>query len=275
MNFYSFHIGDYSSATKHLSWDEDMAYRRLLDAYYTREGPLPADKRQVYRLIIASSKAQREAVDAVLDEYFTLTDAGWRNEKCEEVIAAFALKRSKAQQNAAKSWESRRNATAEQTQSEGNANADADAMPPQSEGNAPITHNPLPSPNTVKEGEVVTRARGPDLELLLRKAAGWERSVAPKLAITGPIEALMDNGADLELDVLPTVKANAHTADSPTSWNYFLKAIARARDTRLAAGSLKMRPSNGQASRNSRSNLDRMVEDLGARAAAGESDPRG
>ena len=32
MNYYPFHIGDYLSATRHLSWDEDHAYRRLLES---------------------------------------------------------------------------------------------------------------------------------------------------------------------------------------------------------------------------------------------------
>ncbi len=47
MNYYPFHIGDYAKKTRHLSWDEDMAYRRLIDAYYLHEGPLPADKRKI------------------------------------------------------------------------------------------------------------------------------------------------------------------------------------------------------------------------------------
>ena len=66
MNFYPFNIGDYSAATKHLSWDEDLAFRRLLDAYYTREEPIPLDRRQAYRLVMAQTDAQREAVDIVL-----------------------------------------------------------------------------------------------------------------------------------------------------------------------------------------------------------------
>ena len=29
MNYYPFHIGDYLSATRHLSWEEDAAYRLM------------------------------------------------------------------------------------------------------------------------------------------------------------------------------------------------------------------------------------------------------
>lgn len=79
MNYYPFHIGDYVSKTRHLSWDEDAAYRRLLDAYYTLEKPLPSDLRAVCRLVLATSDAQREAVKVVLEEFFEPTADGWRN----------------------------------------------------------------------------------------------------------------------------------------------------------------------------------------------------
>ena len=86
MNFYAFHIGDYASATRHLSWLEDAAYRRLIDIYYVREEPLPADLRQVYRLAVASTDDHRRAVDVVLDEFFNLTDEGYVHLRCEREI---------------------------------------------------------------------------------------------------------------------------------------------------------------------------------------------
>ena len=43
MNYFEHHIGDYAAATAHLSWDEDMAYSRLLRWYYQHEKPLPAE----------------------------------------------------------------------------------------------------------------------------------------------------------------------------------------------------------------------------------------
>jgi uncharacterized protein YdaU (DUF1376 family) len=81
MNFYPFHIGDYASATRHLSWLEDAAYRRLLDMYYVREEPFPLDRRQVYRLVVASTTEQREAVDQVLAEFFTETEFGYLHDR--------------------------------------------------------------------------------------------------------------------------------------------------------------------------------------------------
>ena len=51
MHFYTFHIGDYSSHTSHLSPIEDIIYRRLLDKYYLSETPIPSEIDAVSRLI--------------------------------------------------------------------------------------------------------------------------------------------------------------------------------------------------------------------------------
>lgn len=98
MNFYPHHIGDYLTATAHLSWMEDCAYRRLLDLYYSREQAIPADLGQACRLCRATTKDERKAVETVLAEFFTLTDAGWTHARCEEEIvkASEAAERARA-----------------------------------------------------------------------------------------------------------------------------------------------------------------------------------
>ena len=65
------------SATRHLSWEEDCAYRRLLDVYYTTEKPLPNDLRAVCRLVSATTESQREAVSIILNEFFKQSESGW------------------------------------------------------------------------------------------------------------------------------------------------------------------------------------------------------
>lgn len=94
MNFYAFHIGDYASATRHLSWEEDCAYRRLLDVYYTREEPLPDDLRAICRLVVASTPDQRQAVEVVLHEFFHQTEAGWISPRADREIDAMRIKQS-------------------------------------------------------------------------------------------------------------------------------------------------------------------------------------
>ena len=95
MNYYPFHIGDYVSATRHLSWDEDAAYRRLLDACYTTEKPLPIDLRAVFRLVLATTDAQRQAVETVLHEFFERTDSGWVNRRAEQEIVSMQDKQAR------------------------------------------------------------------------------------------------------------------------------------------------------------------------------------
>lgn len=87
MNYYEHHLGDWAAATGHLTWDEDMAYTRLLRAYYHAEKPIPDG--QGYRLAKASTPAQRRAVDAVLQEFFTLEADGWHQKRADAEIARF------------------------------------------------------------------------------------------------------------------------------------------------------------------------------------------
>jgi uncharacterized protein YdaU (DUF1376 family) len=87
MNFYKHHIGDYDQATRHLSFVEDAAYCRLMRKCYAEEKPLPADLRQVQRLIGARTREERDAVSSVLAEFFVLESDGWRNKRCDEEIS--------------------------------------------------------------------------------------------------------------------------------------------------------------------------------------------
>lgn len=89
MNYYEHHIGDYIKATAHLSMLEDAAYRRLIDAYYTRELPLPVEKKACHRLARAFSKQEKEAVDTVLEEFFSLDHDGWHQKRCDSEIEKY------------------------------------------------------------------------------------------------------------------------------------------------------------------------------------------
>lgn len=106
MNFYPFHLGDYAAHTGHLEPMEDLAYRRMLDVYYLQEGPLPADVDAVARLV--KLRRNRAEVEAVLREFFALTDDGWRHSRCDAELAKMQDKRAKAQASAAASVNARR-----------------------------------------------------------------------------------------------------------------------------------------------------------------------
>lgn len=89
MNYYPHHIGDFNSATRHLTRIERSVYRDLIDLYYDTEERLTLDFNALCRLIIARSDEERTAVEQVLNEFFTQTDQGWFHARCDEEIQRY------------------------------------------------------------------------------------------------------------------------------------------------------------------------------------------
>lgn len=85
MHFYKFHINDYAVQTRHLSNNEDLCYRRLLDLYYTEESQIPLDTHWVARRI----QIPHEVVEVVLKDFFTKTENGWQNGRADSEIAEY------------------------------------------------------------------------------------------------------------------------------------------------------------------------------------------
>lgn len=90
MNYYKRHIGDYMKDASHLSLLEHGVYMRLLDVYYTREGAIPAA--QAARLIGARSADEKEALEVVAGEFFTLVDGNYVQARCDREIASMLNK---------------------------------------------------------------------------------------------------------------------------------------------------------------------------------------
>lgn len=89
MNHYPHHIGDFNSATRHLTRVERSLYRDMLDLYYDTEQPLNSDVQKLARRLIASSEEERAALQVVLEEFFTLEEDGWHNHRCDTEIAKY------------------------------------------------------------------------------------------------------------------------------------------------------------------------------------------
>lgn len=144
MNFYPHHIGDYLTATAHLSWVEDCAYRRLLDVYYSREHCLPTEIAQACRLVRAASKDERKAVEIVLHEFFTETPEGWRHTRCDEEIVKAKEAAERARANGKKGGRpksSKPTDNPEETQ-------------PVISGNPPESNSKAPNPNPITNDSV-------------------------------------------------------------------------------------------------------------------------
>ena len=85
MHYYQFHIGDYRASTAHLSNEEDLAYRRLLDMYYDLETHIPLETQWVARRL----RLDTEVVNSVLHDMFIHTENGWSHARCDAEIAHY------------------------------------------------------------------------------------------------------------------------------------------------------------------------------------------
>jgi len=226
MNYYPFHIGDYASATRHLSWDEDLAYRRLLDVYYTSEKPLPEDLRQVCRLVLATTESQRDAVQVVLVEFFELTAEGWTSARADAEIVAMLEKQQKQRDRANKRWN-------KPSGDAGNAVTDATAMPRHEEKDATAskadatampptpTPTPTPTPNIDKSASaqrakpaVVTQPEGVSDSV-------WQDFLAVRKANRAPLTQTALDGIAREASKAGITLAQALSICCTRGWRSF------------------------------------------------------
>jgi uncharacterized protein YdaU (DUF1376 family) len=85
MHYYQFNISDYRSATGHLTNDEDLAYRRLLDMYYDMENKIPLDTQWVAKRL----RMDTQTVQAVLDDMFVKHEDGYFHARCQDIIQQY------------------------------------------------------------------------------------------------------------------------------------------------------------------------------------------
>lgn len=104
MNFYPFHIGDYISHTSHLTDEEDLAYRRMIDLYYMSEQPFPNDFYWIARRV----RSGPAIVEQLLKEFFELSEDGnWHNTRADKEIAKYQFVKESGKKGAEKRWSNR------------------------------------------------------------------------------------------------------------------------------------------------------------------------
>lgn len=173
MYYYQFCIGDYTSHTSHLDLIEDIAYRRMLDWYYTHEKPLPLDVQEVARLIRMRDHAA--AIGDVLREFFEETESGWRSSRVEREISNYKAKIEQASRAGKASAQRRLNGRSTDVQPTIN--------------NEPITNNQEPNKNTTRK-----RVTPPD-DVAEQVWADW---VALRKAKRAPVTETVIKGARKE-----------------------------------------------------------------------------
>lgn len=140
MNYYEHHLGDYIRDTAHLSMIEDSAYRRLLDTYYAREKPLPADVAACCKLARAHSEEERAAVAYVLGEFFKLGEDGHRQARADAEIARYVRKMETQRANGAKGGRPRKS----QSGSSSDNPTETHGFPPGSENGTQVKAHQTP-----------------------------------------------------------------------------------------------------------------------------------
>lgn len=143
MNFYQFHIGDYRRQTGHLTLLEHAIYRALIDTYYLDEQPLSANLAKLMRSHSVRNADEEQALKNVLEDFFELTEDGYRHHECDIQLSKIYKKSEKARASAQARW--KKNANAVRTVCEG----DATGMLP----NNPITQDPITQDNNVEQAQ--------------------------------------------------------------------------------------------------------------------------
>lgn len=82
MHFYCYHFKDFNNDTRHLTHIERSLYRDLMDLYYETEKPIPDNKEWLYRKLLCRSDEEKQALDFVLEEFFTIKKLKGDQEPC-------------------------------------------------------------------------------------------------------------------------------------------------------------------------------------------------
>lgn len=98
MHYFQFNIGDYASHTRHLTPMEDLAYRRLLDLYYLKDGQVYGDEAEVARQI--GLREYIPEVTQVLQDFFCIgEDDRWTHDRCDAEMADYRRFLEKQKEN--------------------------------------------------------------------------------------------------------------------------------------------------------------------------------
>lgn len=87
MNRFQFDIGDWSTSVRFFTPEKEGLYLRLLTHYFDTERPIPADIARACEEVGAFTPEHKAIVDALLRQFFSLQDDGWRHEWCEREMA--------------------------------------------------------------------------------------------------------------------------------------------------------------------------------------------
>ena len=89
MHYFKFNLKDYAFATMYFDYVHHGAYLKLISLYYETEKPLPLDVDFVLKRVMANKQEEIDAVKHILDNFFTKTEVGYVQKRCDDLIAKY------------------------------------------------------------------------------------------------------------------------------------------------------------------------------------------
>ena len=238
-------MGDYATATPHLTDMQDLAYRRLLDVYYRFEKPIPIERQKTYLLVRAANKAMREAVDAILNEFFQQEEDGWHHRRCDAEILKAQGKMENGQEKKDNERERQKRHRAarkelfEALREKGikpafdTPTVTLQEMLRHSDSHAPVTRDSH-APETANQYQYQyqsqlpsrdgSKVEGQSVDKAILEAMG-ELPQSASLHNTTAIHRLIADGYSLEQRILPAIREQAAKGKSFQSWGYIDKIL--------------------------------------------------
>lgn len=95
---YVFNLDAWGPMLAELPDAEDLALRRMIDAYFDREGPLPRDRHQLQALI----RLDWDCIAPVLERFFDVADGGYMQDDLQQEVERLQRRRRIAASNGAR-----------------------------------------------------------------------------------------------------------------------------------------------------------------------------
>jgi uncharacterized protein YdaU (DUF1376 family) len=98
MKWYKFNVADYLETTKEIPDAEDLAFRRMIDLYYMREGPLTLDHHELEQQV----GLDWDCIEPILRDFFRATPEGYVNDALQIDLEKWVKKAALNKKNGAK-----------------------------------------------------------------------------------------------------------------------------------------------------------------------------
>lgn len=216
------YVADYLADTGHLTATEHGAYMLLIMRYW-QDGGLPDDERLIARYSRMTPEQWNESRDIIA----ALFDDGWKHPRIDAELAradeVIGKRRAAAEQK-----HSKRRASALHVQS-----TSSDTRVPQPQSPSDEDAASAASSGAAIESSLSQEALD-DIEVRLYEAINLDGDPPPSLRDISPILALLDKGYDLDVDVLPKLRAITAKGKRGRSWNYYLPSITEGHEATAA-----------------------------------------